>query len=121
MRDDAGGGAKMRRAEELLELGGGAGPTAALVEEVGNGLDHGVWGRGRVERLVHFLGRRAQVGTGGHGPGEGLGASTGGRGGLGQAMEGAGDGGTEGSKDSGPGRLELGEDGGLRAAALGWE
>ena len=50
-----------------------------LIEEVADGLDHGMRRGRRVEGQPHFLFGAAEGGAGGHGPGEGAGASSGGQ------------------------------------------
>ena len=96
------------RLEEFQELGGAAGPLAALLEEVADGLGHRVrLGKARrVEGLPHFFLGAAEGGAGGHGPGERVGASSRGRVHLGHAAEGGGDGIAERREDVGPRLVE---------------
>jgi len=101
------------RPQKVQELGGAAGPVAALLDEGADGFDHGVGRRRWSEGLLHFLFGTAKRGAGGHGPSERLGAFSRGQVHMGEAVEGGADGGAERSEDGRPSLVEIGEEGGF--------
>jgi len=94
------------RLQKVQELGGAAGPLAALLEEGADGFDHRVRRRQRSEGLLHFLFGTAKRGAGSHGPSNRVGAFSRWQVHLGEAAEGGANGGAEGGEDGRPSLVE---------------